>query len=343
MDIIKATPNIRVSFTELIDLANEQVGGEVLFTNDDFFAEKENLLKNEAAIFVPDKYTEKGKWMDGWESRRKRTTGYDQGYDHCIVKLGLPGEIHGLNIDTSFFTGNHPESASVEAIEADAGTPLAKLQKGSWTEIVPRASLMGGSHNYFSVPSRERFTHVRLNAFPDGGVARLRVHGVVKPAAAQLKGLIDVAAAENGAVVITANDMYFGPKDNLIIPGRAKNMGQGWETRRRRGPGHDWLILKLCGLSRIKKIEVDTNHFKGNFPDRCSIDGFKSANHLSAWDFRDKKISWKQILPESKLQANKQIEFKKLKNAAQAYSYLRLNIYPDGGISRLRAWGHLES
>lgn len=341
--MIEAQENGRsfVPFTELIDLANEKVGGQALYANDDFFAPKENLLKASAPVFIPDKYTEYGKWMDGWESRRKRVTGYD----HCIVRLGLPGAIRGVNIDTAFFVGNFPEYASLEGCEAPEGTTVEKLEKASWVTLVPKAKLRGGTQNLFAIADEGRYTHLRLNIFPDGGVARLRVHGEVRPDWKTLLGAkdpIDLAAASNGGTVVTCNDMFFGGKDNLILPGRARTMGDGWETRRRRGPGYDWIVVQLAAAGRVRKIEVDTNHFKGNFPDTCSIEGcvFPERGLLPS-DFRDRKdLEWKEILPRTKLQASHQHFFEKeLKEASTAFDYIRLNIFPDGGVSRLRVFG----
>lgn len=340
MEVIQSSANVRVAFSELIDLANERVGGQVLHANDDFFAEKENLIKAAAPVFIADKYTDLGKWMDGWESRRKRSVGYD----HCIIKLGLPGEIHGLNINTAFFTGNYPEYASVEGCELNEEASAEDLQRASWQLLLPKSALSGGSQNFFPVIYRGRCTHLRLNIFPDGGVARLRVHGEVRPAKSKLQGLVDVAAASTGGIVVTANDMYFGQKDNLIYPGRAVHMGEGWETRRKRGPGHDWIIVKLAGPAKLQKIEVDTHHFKGNFPDRCSVEGLVSLENFLPCDFRDRSgLEWQTLLGETKLQADHSHVFsKELKSIDRAYTYLRVNIYPDGGVSRLRVWGTLE-
>ncbi len=329
-------------FIELIDLASAKVGGQVLYANDDFFAEKENLLKPEAPIFIAGKYTDRGKWMDGWESRRKRVPGYD----HCIVKLGLPGEISGVNVDTSFFVGNYPEYASIEVCEMPADASVDSLQKANWISVLAKSSLQGGTQNYFPISHSARVTHLRLNIFPDGGVARLRVHGKVKPAADQLRGVIDVAAAANGATVVTCNDHFFGAKEHLIYPGRAEHMGEGWETRRKRGPGFDWIIIKLAGAAKIKKIEVDTHHFKGNFPDRCSVEAVSLSDaQMLACDFRDRSdIVWTEILPQVKLQADRQHVYEKeLIGSAlnQKYNYVKLNIYPDGGVSRLRIFGEL--
>lgn len=342
MEITTSSAPARVPFIELIDLASSKVGGKVLYANDDFFAEKENLIKPEAPIFIAGKYTDNGKWMDGWESRRKRVPGYD----HCIVQLGLPGEVVGVNIDTSFFVGNYPEYASIDACELPAGASLETAQKANWIPILVKSPLNGGTQNYFPIANQSRFTHLRLNIFPDGGVARLRVHGRVKPTADQLKGTIDVAAAANGATVVTCNDHFFGAKEHLIFPGRAEHMGEGWETRRKRGPGFDWIIIKLAANAKISKIEVDTHHFKGNFPDMCSLEAVNlQDSQMLACDFRDRKdIAWTEILPKMKLQADHKHVFEKELIAgaiSQKFNYVKLNIYPDGGVSRLRIFGEL--
>ncbi|HTL11544.1 MAG TPA: allantoicase [Bdellovibrionota bacterium] len=340
MQTVASTAAAHVAFTELLDLASERVGGKALSTSDDFFAEKENLLKASAPVFVFDKYTDRGKWMDGWESRRKRNLKPGNDHDWCVVQLGVPGIIRGVNIDTSFFTGNFPEAASLEAC---AGDP----DRGPWKELIPRTRLQGGSHNLVAVADPGTWTHVRLRIFPDGGVARLRVHGEATPdlsRAPKESGRVDLAAASNGGCVVACNDSFFGPKDNLILPGRAENMGQGWETRRRRGPGHDWIVVRLAARGKIGKIEVDTNHFKGNFPESCSIDACSfSGRDLTATDLRDRQdLVWKPILPRTVLQADHRHYFEKeLTGEAGAgpWDYVRLTIYPDGGVSRLRVWG----
>jgi allantoicase len=338
MDIQVSQAPGRVAFTQLIDLASEAVGGKVLFANDDFFAEKENLLKRASPVFIATKYTDRGKWMDGWESRRKREVGHDL----CIVKLGIPGILHGVNIDTSFFTGNFPEYASLEACESDSDD-VKVLEAKEWVPVLPKSELQGHTQNYFFIAHSQRVTHLRLRIFPDGGVARLRVHGMANPSLSDLKGVIDVASAKMGAQVISANDSYFGPRDNLIFPGRAEHMGEGWETRRKRGPGHDWLILRLAGSANIQSIEVDTHHFKGNFPDACSIEGAMIGKKLLACDFRDQSHQWTEILPKHKLKADFAHKFSsELKSLNQKFDHIRLNIYPDGGVSRLRIMGVLN-
>ncbi len=330
------------TFPGLIDLASERLGGKTLVASDEFFAEKENLLKPGRGIFIPDKYTDRGKWMDGWESRRKRTPGNDW----CIIQLGIPGVIRGVDIDTNHFLGNNPAYASIDACIIDEAGSVQSLtgKKTLWTEILPKSPLKPGSQNLFAIASQERWTHLRLNIFPDGGVARLRVYGDVVPDFSSLKknSVIDLAAVEHGGIVVAASDMFFGSKENIIMPGRAANMGDGWETKRRRGPGHDWAIVKLGAAGTITKIEVDTNHFKGNYPDRCAIDICNEPDRivdaLTCYDIR-----WKVLLPQTKLQAHKQHFFTSQLKKHTAATHVRLNIYPDGGVSRLRVWGKVSN
>lgn len=333
------------TFSGLVDLASERIGGKALLASDEFFAEKENLLKPSRGIFIPDKYTDRGKWMDGWESRRKR----EAGHDWCIIKLGFAGIIKGIDIDTNHFLGNNPAYASIDACVASDDAKVERLEEKAWQEILPKSPLRPGSQNLFAITTDNRpiggeggWTHIRLNIFPDGGVARLRVFGEVVPAWRTIAkdATVDLAFVGNGGSVVAASDMFFGNKENLIMPGRAANMGDGWETKRRRGPGHDWAILKLGKPGRIETIEVDTNHFKGNFPDRCSIDALNAPNAIVdslTWQ----EFSWTEILPQTKLQADTQHYFQKELTPLPVCTHVRLNIFPDGGVSRLRVWGRV--
>jgi len=329
---------ITASFAGLVDLAAERIGGCTLLASDEFFAEKENLLKPGRGVFIPDKFTDRGKWMDGWESRRKRTPGHDW----CIIKLGLSGIIKGVDIDTNHFLGNHPPYASVEACIADPNSGADQLATAKWTEILRRSPVQPGSQNLFAVLSDQRWTHIRLNIFPDGGVARLRVYGEVVPDGSHYKSgdSIDLAAIENGGRAVACSDMFFSHMDNLIMPGRAANMGDGWETKRRRGPGYDWIIIKLGKAELIKKIEIDTNHFKGNYPDQCSIDICHSDQSIDSMTWPN--AAWVEILPKKKLQANTQHFFEKELTVRGPATHVRLNIYPDGGVSRMRVWAELK-
>jgi allantoicase len=315
-------------FRALIDLASERLGGSVLYANDDFFAAKENLIKPSAPVWKEHEYTDRGKWMDGWESRRRRTPGHD----FAILRLGARGIVRGVVVDTSFFRGNYPESCSIEATVASSASDVpALLDEGRvWIEILPRTPLEGHSENIFAIDTAHAFTHLRFNIFPDGGVARLRVHGQVVPdwqSHGGAGGELDLAAVENGADVLECSDMFFGPKHNLIMPGRARDMSDGWETRRRRGPGHDWVIVQLATEGRVRRIELDTNHFKGNYPDTASIEGSSDGK------------TWTEILPQTKLQAHTRHFFVDNLVTAGPFTHLRLNVFPDGGVSRMRVWG----
>jgi allantoicase len=314
-------------FRELIDLASERLGGSVLYATDDFFAEKENLLKAAPPLWKEHEYTDRGKWMDGWESRRKRTPGHD----FVIVRLGVPGTIRGLVVDTSFFRGNYPEQCSFEGTWARSDADVETLLAADWIEILPQSLLAGDRQNLFGVAVGRAFTHLRFHIYPDGGVARLRVHGEVFPDWLRVGGLkneVDLAAAENGADVLECSDMFFGPKHNLIMPGRAPNMSDGWETKRRRGPGHDWVIVRLAAEGVVRRIEIGTNHFKGNYPDTASIEARTADSE-----------EWVELLPRTKLQAHTRHFFAAELNPAGPVTHLRLNVYPDGGVSRLRVHG----
>jgi allantoicase len=323
----------------LVDLAAERVGGKALIANDEFFAEKENLLKPGRGILIPDKYTDRGKWMDGWETRRRRTPGNDW----CVIQLGLPGIIKKVDIDTNHFLGNHPPFASLDALDSKSRILLepGAIERLGWTAILHKSPLNPGSQNLFDVSNSNRWTHVRLNIYPDGGVARLRVYGNVVPDWDHYKrgDLVDLAAIEHGGVALVCSDMFFSSMNNLIMPGRAKNMGDGWETKRRRGPGNDWIIIRLGKPGTIKKIEVDTNHFKGNYPDMCSIDACNTPE-VSVETLT--RVQWKELLPKTKLQSHKRHYFEKELVDTGTVTHVRLNIFPDGGVSRLRVYGVIQ-
>jgi allantoicase len=331
-------------FTQLADLASERLGGKAVEANDEFFAPKQNMLKEVKPIFIEEKYTARGKWMDGWETRRRRTPGHDW----CIVRLGLPGIIRGVTVDTSFFKGNFPERFSLEGCDLRGRPPYKnekkklKAAETRWVELLPETMLQGDAQNSVPVNAEGRFTHLRLNIFPDGGVARLRVHGEVVPDERQVSNReIDLAAIENGGGVIASSDQFFGAPRNLLMPGRAKNMGDGWETKRRRGPGHDWVVLKLGVPGIIRRIEADTAHFKGNFPESCSMEACYAPG-LEPDAFLAAPHAWKELLPRTKLKANHRHVLKNLRDIGVA-SHVRFHVYPDGGVSRLRIFGRTES
>ncbi|HYL75001.1 MAG TPA: allantoicase [Bryobacteraceae bacterium] len=318
----------------LIDLASETVGGAVIAASDDFFAPKENLIKAAEPVFLPDKYTDQGKWMDGWESRRKRTPGHDW----CIIRLGLAGIARTVDVDTSHFLGNFPSHCSIDGANAD-GDPIDT----DWRPVLERVRLKGDSHNLFDIPQATRVTHLRLNIFPDGGVARLRVYGEAAPDFERLQAStepVDLASVVNGGCVVASSDSFFGHAQNLILPGRPANMGGGWETKRRRGPGYDWIIVRLGARAAIQRIAVETEHYKGNYPDRCSIDACDAVGAL-AESLVTGRVAWHEILPAAKLEADAVHVFAAELNAPDPATHVRLNIYPDGGVSRLRVLGKI--
>ena len=324
-------------FIQLADLAAERLGGAVLAANDEFFAPKENLLKPAQPVFIEGKYTDRGKWMDGWETRRRRTPGHDW----CIIRLGLPGVVRGVVVDTSFFRGNFPSHCSIEACALEGSPTLEQLTApdAPWTELLPKSELRGDTQNLFAIADRRRFTHLRFHIFPDGGVARLRVHGEVIPDWQRILAAsspIDLVAITHGGRPLTCSDMYFSAPQNLLLPYPAANMGDGWETQRRRGPGHDWVVLQLGIAGTIQRMEVDTTHFKGNYPESCSLEAcnveVESSDSQASWP-------WKDVLPRSPLSPDQLHIFEKELAAAGPASHVRFNIYPDGGVSRLRILG----
>ncbi|XP_042359055.1 allantoicase isoform X1 [Plectropomus leopardus] len=365
-------------FLQFNDLACEAVGGKVIFATDEWFAPAANLLKREPPQFIASAFTEFGKWMDGWETRRKRITGHDW----CIVQLGVPGLIYGVDVDTSFFTGNHSPHVSIQAacldeaptfsLEGDrTGTAasdsqlaaVAKLGSKAWPEVVCVSELKPGysdcCHNYFKVNFNQRVTHLRLNMHPDGGIARLRVYGVGQRDWSSVSPYqdVDLVALTNGGVCLGYSDAHFGHPRNMIGLGRAVNMADGWETARRldrpkylkadqRGilqvPGGEWAVFRLAHPGEINRIEVDTYHFKGNFPDSCRIEVCSLTSEEEAQCVRSRWNSgkWQVLLPPQKLRPHHRHLYGEAELALRSpATHVRLIISPDGGVSRLRLWG----
>lgn len=331
-------------FAHLINLADETLGAAALSCSDDFFASMDHLVKPAAAEFDPDAYGERGKIMDGWESRRKR----EAGHDWCVLKLGAPGVVKLFDIDTAHFLGNHPPFASIEGayVPDDAG-PQA-LKAASWRTVLQQVPLRPGSQNIFAARDEAVVTHLRLHIYPDGGVARLRAYGDVVPqweaprdeelAKHAQDGEVDLAAVRNGGLALACSDSFFGPMNNLLLPGRSVNMGGGWETRRRRTPGFDWIVVRLGAEGTPAAVELDTNHFKGNYPARASIE-FTRDTDAGLTDLIDPAFTWTPLLPQMELQAHTRHFFRKELEDAGAATHVRLRIYPDGGISRMRILG----
>ena len=315
-----------------VDLAQPRLGSEVVYATDDFFADKARLISPTEPQFIPGKYDDNGKWMDGWESRRKRVPGHDW----CVIRLGVPGVIAGFEIDTRHFTGNYPPEAEIEVCRSADAMPG---DGAHWVKVTERIALKGDDRVYVPIEYGAA-THVRLHIFPDGGVARLRAWGRVQPDWAKLPAdeLIDLLALEHGGRGIIANDQHYGRIENLTAPGRGVDMGDGWETRRRREAGHDWAILELGAMGVVEEVVVDTAHFKGNYPDRCSIQAVRDAGDKPEAMAAD-AVSWPILLREVKLAPDNIATFREELRQIGPVKFLRLNIVPDGGVSRLRVIG----
>ncbi len=312
-------------FTWLPDLALRTLGGAVVWANDESFAEKENLISPGPSTYRPASFGHKGQVYDGWETRRRRETGYDT----AIVRLGVPGVIRGLVVDTAWFKGNYPPAVSVDAIEVDGYPTAGQLADSEhWTPLVERSRCYGDSRNNFEVNSENRWTHVRLNIYPDGGVARLRVHGEGLPDKRFFgAGPLDLAALENGGLVLDCSNRFYSSPQNLIFPGYAQVMGDGWETARRRDDGNDWVRIRLAGPGRAKLAEIDTSYFIGNSPGAAALTGFRADGEPV------------QLLPRTDLLPDTRHKF--LIDTDEVITEVRLDIYPDGGLARLRLFGGL--
>jgi allantoicase len=321
-------------FAKLTDLAAPRLGSQVVFATDDFFADKSRLIDPAPPVFIEGKYDDNGKWMDGWESRRKRIPGHD----FAVIRLGRSGRIDGFELDTSHFTGNFPPFASIELANSDADIP----DDDAWQEVVVKSPLQGDSVHYFDFSSQDIWTHVRLHIYPDGGVARLRVFGRVHTEWNKIDrgAVIDLAALEYGGREIDCNDQHFGRPENLIAPGKGVNMGDGWETRRRREPGNDWAVLALAHAGEVERLIIDTAYFKGNYPDKASIQA-ANCTGMSDEEIIKAAESWPELLAPSKLEMDCEHEFKDQINPLGPITHVRLNIFPDGGVSRLRLFGKI--
>jgi allantoicase len=325
-------------YAHLADLADRRLGAGVIAANDEFFAHRENLLKPGPAEFDPEHFGHKGKVMDGWETRRRRGISAerphptDDDHDWALVRLGAPGVIHGIVVDTAHFRGNYPRAVSVEATSLP-GSPSPETLLGDgvkWTTLVPRTRIGGHAANGFTIDAAQRFTHLRVNQHPDGGIARLRVYGEVAPDPAWLAalGTFDLVALENGGRVEDASDRFYSPATHTIQPGRSHKMDDGWETRRRRDKGNDWIRYQLVAHSEIRAVEIDTAYLKGN-----------SAG-WAVLSVRDGESGeWTEILPRTLLQPD--TNHRIVLAAPAVATHVRIDIFPDGGISRLRLFGSL--
>ncbi|OQP87630.1 allantoicase [Rhizobium rhizosphaerae] len=337
------TPTSLPDFTiGAVNLASARLGATALYATDEFFAPLSRMLADEPAKFLPDVYDDNGKWMDGWESRRKRVEGHDWG----VIKLAMPGIIHGFDVDTSHFTGNFPPHCAIEALALEAGEPT---DDSAWEEILPKSPLGPGigaaAHHFFPVDTGGKvYTHLRLHIFPDGGIARLRVYGTAHFDWSKVgaEEEVDLAYIYNGAKSLAWSNAHYGVPDQMLGPGRGINMGDGWETARRRGPGHDWAIIRLGHPGLIRRVVVDTAHFKGNFPDTCHLLGAYLPGHGDTFSEEEIAASenWTPILPRQKLSMDHIHDYgADIVADIGPVTHVRYAMFPDGGTSRLRLFG----
>jgi allantoicase len=319
-----------MTFTQLPDLASRALAGSVLYANDELFAERENLIKPEPAVFSAETFGHKGKVYDGWETRRRR----EPGHDYAVVRLGVPGVVHGVVIDTAWFKGNYPPYASVEATSIDGAAGPGELERAVWETLVPKAAIKGDSENPFEVADRRRWTHVRLTIYPDGGVARFRVHGDPVPDPRFLDGTVDLAALENGADVVDCSNMFYSSPVQILLPGRARVMSDGWENARRRDDGNDHVTVRLAGPGQLRRVEIDTSYFVGNAAGWASLRGIDASRN----DLTDVG-AWSDIVPKTRLQPDTRHFFRS--GHVGAVTHVRLDVFPDGGLARLRVHGEL--
>lgn len=319
------------AFTALTNLASRALGASVVAANDELFAQRENLINSWEPAFNPAEFGHKGKVYDGWETRRRR----EDGTDWAIVLLGAPGVVRGVVVDTAWFRGNYPPFISVEAVHLPGYPSTAALLAADWTTLVAKSDCAGDAKNYYEVTDRRCWTHLRLSIYPDGGVARLRVHGHVVADPDFLTGTIDLLAAENGGHLQRTSDAFYSSPAQLIVPGRARNMGEGWENARRRGGGNDFAVFALGHPGTVRHVEVDTGCYVGNAP---------GAVRLSVLDARvdavDDEDGWTAILAKRRVMPDTRHRF--LAEREVEATHVRLDVYPDGGLSRLRMWGELS-
>ncbi|GAA3011195.1 allantoicase [Streptosporangium longisporum] len=313
-------------FTALPDLALRSLGGSVVAANDESFAERENLIRPGRPAFRPHTFGAKGQVYDGWETRRRR----EPGHDWALVRLGMPGVIRGVVIDTAWFKGNYPPRARVEAAEVEGYPTPAELEAADWVEVVPVSPLTGDAEHFFEVSDERRYTHVRLSILPDGGVARLRVHGEVRCDLSVYDGIgLDLAALENGALVTACSDEFYSSPNNAISPGLARHQAEGWETARRRDGGNDWMMIRLAGPGVVRLAEIDTANLVFNAPAEAEITGTADGE------------TWFPLLPRTRLLPDTRHRFR-IADAPVA-AYARVDIHPDGGLARVRLHGFLTT
>ncbi len=282
---------------------------------------------------MPGTYDQRGEVVDGWETRRH--AGPDG--DWAIVRLGAPGRLRAVDVDTRFFTGNHPSGCRIDAcvlgLLDDPTDPRAR-----WRTVVESTALEPDSHNLFGIDDSHRYTHVRLVLESDGGVARLRVYGDVVPDPDSWADVtVEVSGVEQGGRVEWSSDDFYSNAWSLIAPNRPRNMGDGWEARRRRDVGpdsHDAVMISFAGGTDLRRLEIDTSYFVFNATPEVSVLGSRTQpDDENGWALVTFDVP---VLPRTAIAADARQTFTVNSTGITA---LRLQAYPDGGIARLRAFG----
>ncbi len=324
----------QIKFSDTVNLAEPKFGSRVIYKTDQFFGAANKILNSQKPIFKEGVYDNHGKWMDGWETRRKRKNGHD----FLIIKLGRPGKIYNVDIDTSFFSGNQPAQASLQACFSKKNP----TKNTNWKTILKKKRLCPDQNHNFKIKNHSTFNFIKLNIFPDGGIARLRLNGKVDLEKINLKGKnVNLSSILNGSTILGCNNEHFGKAENVLSPGVGVNMGDGWETRRSRGKNFDWIIIKFGMSGIINKLEIDTHHFKGNYPNSFSVQSALIPNKVKSKKIASKSKKWMILLGKTKLKPHKKHSFKSKASNKNKVNCLRINIFPDGGISRIRAFGQV--
>ena len=324
----------KAKFKNTVNLAETKFGSKIIYKTDEFFGAANRILSATKPIFKEGLYDKHGKWMDGWETRRKRKVGHD----FLIIKLGRPGKIYDVDIDTSYFSGNQPSQASVQACFSKKNP----TKKTAWKTILNKKKLAPDRNHNFKINNHSTFNFIKLNIFPDGGVARIRLNGIVDLEKINLYGNdVNLSSILNGSTIVGCNNEHFGKAENVLSPGTGVNMGDGWETRRSRGKNFDWIIIKFGKPGIISRLEIDTHHFKGNYPESLTVQSAFLPNKQNSKKILTNSKNWRIFLNKTKLKPHKKHLFRS-NNKKNKVNYLKINIFPDGGISRIRAFGKVE-
>ncbi|KAF2747039.1 Allantoicase [Sporormia fimetaria CBS 119925] len=321
------------------DLISAPLGSRVLAFSDEWFAEASNLITPTPPIRKPGYFVHSGAWYDGWETRRHN----QEPFDWVIIKLGVAsGKVAGVEIDTAHFNGNHAPEIAVQGTFATSEADEEKIKSkdyAGWETILDKQECGPNQRQAWMLEriTEKAYTHVRLLMYPDGGIARFRLYGNAVPVFPQdVSEVFELSATVMGGVATSCSDQHFGTKDNLLLPNRGINMGDGWETKRTRGEHVDWVIVRLGAKGEIDHVVVDTLHFRGNYPQKVQV---------FAGDFekepRHDESGWVEILEPQKsgpdLEKVYKEELKEVKG--RKYGYAKLVIIPDGGVSRFRVFG----